>query len=537
MAATSWLRCLVLDYGDEQRTLLHTPTTRSTANRTRSHGASTTTTPSDDTLVEIFSRLPSKSVGRFRCLSRSWAARLKSASFVDLHLQQANNRLMPKLFSTIDGPDKRWIAAEVLTKPCRGLVLLHRPLNNGHYVCNPSTGQLLRLPDDERRDGMSYGLGYSPATMEYKVVRLFVSCMSALIRCDVFTLDTSAHWRRSLVAHEKPLSGSPTVRSPAVFCDGYLHFVLHQRDLGGTGTSIVAFNVVDETLVFLTVPAAALHGPLGAMVLDKCLCVFRWRHHKDVDPCCCIWRLACREAGRWEKFCCVLWPELHMPCWLSPLEIYNVGNGQKKIMFLTEKGVMAFDIPVGGGAQKILVLPEKIIGNTETLVRLGTMDLLEESLVSVGRTSEEIIYSSPGRKAWSDILKWMPTRSLVTLMCVCKEWRAVINSDRFTQTHALHANIGKSRKIKLVHANRFSYVSYYPLESIQRVEHKMMPSLLETRSSRIVCSKPCHGLILVSLMSYTAYSEGYCVHYLSNPSRECSDGWLGGGGGRQRGLT
>ncbi|KAM0925288.1 hypothetical protein ACQ4PT_004316 [Festuca glaucescens] len=137
MARTSWLRCLVLDYGDdEQRAMLQlTPTTR-TAKRARSNishdAASTTTTTTlpDDTLVEIFSRLPSKSVGRFRCLSRSWAATLTSAPFVDLRCSKGRERCL----------------------------------------C------------------VSYGLGYSPATMEYKVARLFLSHISALC-CEVFTLD------------------------------------------------------------------------------------------------------------------------------------------------------------------------------------------------------------------------------------------------------------------------------------------------------------------------------------------------------------
>ncbi|KAM0865302.1 hypothetical protein ACQ4PT_043370 [Festuca glaucescens] len=357
MASTSWLRCLVLDYGDdEQRAMLQlTPTTTRTAKRARSNishdAASTTTTTTtlpDDTLVEIFSRLPSRSIGRFLCLSRSWAATLTSAPFVDLHFHQANDhRLMPKLFSTTvdhldDDPDEKW-HVKVLTKPCRGLVLLRRKAHSGYYVCNPSTGQLLRLPKGCGRClCVSYGLGYSPATMEYKVARLFASCNSPL-RCEVLTLDVSVDARWRAVA-QKPPSGA--VRSPAVFFDGYLHFLVRQRGANGLVDSITTFDIVDEILGSLTVPPAAQGNvfELTLTVLNGflCLCVHRPRSGDvDDDPDCCIWiwRLACRrEAGRWEMLYRVLQPQTttnpELDLWrlrrVSPLEIYRAGNGQKK---------------------------------------------------------------------------------------------------------------------------------------------------------------------------------------------------------------
>jgi F-box interacting protein len=146
--------------------------------------------------------------------------------------------------------------------------------------------------------------------------------------------------------------------------------------------------------------------------------------------------------------------------------------------------------------------------------------LLEESLVPVGRKSEEIVYSSPWRKAWSDVLKWLPTRSVVASIRVCKEWRAVINNARFAETHALHANLGKSHRIQLVDAYPLFDVSYHPLEFCERVEDKMMPFLFDRAISSVVCSKPCNGLILVSYIRYTSDTEGSCSHFLCNPSRE-----------------
>ncbi|XBI34919.1 hypothetical protein VPH35_120669 [Triticum aestivum] len=487
--------------------------------RKSTYGASpTSTTLTDDILVEIFTRLPAKSVGRLRCLSRSWAATLTSASFVDLHLLQSNSHhVMPRLFFTtghLEDPDNTW-PIEVLTKPCNGLVLLHRLPHHGYYICNPSTGALLPLPDSQQRRVVSYGLGYSRATMEHKVVRLFYSYHSTPC-CQVFTLDVSAHWR---VAAQRPPPTCAVVGDPAVFCHGHLHFLDKQSG------SIVTLDVGDETFSSLTMPQSANDntGPLELTVLDGCLClcVFHDRPPcRDVDPYC-IWRLACREAGKWEKLYRVMQPQTSRPeldllrvHWVSPLGINRAGN----IMFATEEGVLKFDVQ-GGGVPEMLVSPTEITNDSfcNATISSRTVGLVEESLVSVGRTSEEIIFSSPWRKAWSDVLKWLPVQSIVPLKCVCKEWHAVIKSDRFIQIHALHTNLGKGPQIRLVQPFSFSEV-FYPLEYCERVQHEMMPFLFDPRISRTVCSKPCHGLVLVSYIY-----ERSCIDFICNPSREyCS---------------
>ncbi|XP_044436530.1 F-box only protein 8-like [Triticum aestivum] len=353
---TPSLPCPVFDHGT---ILLRTPATARSTKRARSHGAPSTTLP-DDALLEIFARLPAKSVGRLRCVSRSWAATLKSDPFVDLHLREANRHQQPtpKLFFTTAHPDNRWHLDEVLTKPCHGLVLIRRPPHRRHFVCNPSTGALLPLPDSyncRRRNGESYGLGYSPVTKEHKVVRLFSSFRSTPC-CEVFSLDVSAHWRA--VARRSPPSRAAVRGDPAVLCDGYLHFLQVRRKHGG---SILTFDVGDETFGSLSTPPSVQDddSPPELTVLGGrlCLCVFHERRpptRSDADPYC-IWRLACRESGYWEKLYRVLHhqtlrPELDLlrVHWVSPLETYLAGNGRTKIMFATEEGVLAFDLEGGG---------------------------------------------------------------------------------------------------------------------------------------------------------------------------------------------
>jgi hypothetical protein len=54
--------------------------------------------------------------------------------------------------------------------------------------------------------------------------------------------------------------------------------------------------------------------------------------------------------------------------------------------------------------QHLLLTPdETIIGSCEDY-NIPALGLFEESLVSVGRSIEELIFSSPTTKAWPDIL-------------------------------------------------------------------------------------------------------------------------------------
>ncbi|KAF8672368.1 hypothetical protein HU200_049571 [Digitaria exilis] len=391
----------------------------------------------DEVLTEILARLPAKSAGRFRCVSRAWSDMLSSDYFVDLHMRRANRPDRPKLLltaigSSYDGYLYSWqLGGEVdklmpdefggevtvpLTKPCRGLILVRVRTDDGdggYYVFNPSTGA---GDDDPNHD-------ISPA------------------RAEVFVLDnTSGYWRPS--AGNPPLC-SVKKKDPAVFLNGYMHFLCVD---GGIAT----FNISDETFGSLLLLPPGFEGVASVLTeLDGCLCLCNGEPDSEDPIHVCV--LRDYKEARWEKLCCIdrtAWPEsertLLDSLWIAPIGIYDSGCRQK-IMFGTGE-------PRAHG----------------------------------GVTIEDMICSSPTTEAWFDILKWLPTRSVVEMRLVCREWRAISMTDSFIDSHVIHANLKRSPRIKLIVDPRVG--TYMDLE--EWTDEYCGLSL----RNNLVYSQPCHGL-------------------------------------------
>ncbi|XP_020170471.1 F-box/kelch-repeat protein At3g23880-like [Aegilops tauschii subsp. strangulata] len=393
----------------------------------------------EELLVEIFARLPAKSVRRFRCLSRTWPATLSSSSFTDLHLERANQREGPPklLFTTAQYRFHAWrhgtgsVAAEQLTadvlplprlepdyavevltaKPCHGLVLLRRKYFRGYYLCNPCTGELSLLPDSEipskimsgqqrrhiNNSLVAYGLGYISKAKQHKVVRLISLHDEGTASCEVLPLDSvSVHWRPA--AHQPAASCNShhaSVARPeaAVFFNGHLHFLQHHRQ--GQGV-ITTFDISDESFSSLSAPPGLENVPFGLAVLDGCLCA----HYNGLslsggDDPFYISRLV-RASGQWEQLCCIqrqAWRALLPPSkWVYPLEIYHDGGRNKKIMFATGVStVFVVDLGRKAAAPEIVFSPAMLGCDVDDAIMESephhTVGLLEESLVSVGRTN------------------------------------------------------------------------------------------------------------------------------------------------------
>lgn len=250
-------------------------------------GNSTTTIPLKLTF-EILSRLPAKSVIRFRSVSKLWRSIIDSKDFADAFLTWSRTR--PRLLFTFENLDsrKRFIFSApehdkkddeksstvvathdmtisdlnynkryapyppyyITSPPVNGLVCCTH--GSSIAVCNPTTRVLYILPDVRvRANGrvIHARLGYDPVEDEYKV--LCVMMLDGHNRCRtdikqehlVFTLGSRPKWRRV----ETPTGEPYTDVEGGICINGAIYYgVGHAR--------IARFDLRYEMIVFIKAP-------------------------------------------------------------------------------------------------------------------------------------------------------------------------------------------------------------------------------------------------------------------------------------------
>ncbi|KAK1438276.1 hypothetical protein QVD17_04082 [Tagetes erecta] len=234
-------------------------------------------------ITEILHHLPTKSLGRFRCVSKSFQSLLSQSTFIKTHKNTLNHKhfiLNSNHYSLYSLPLHYHEEQEAVHSPmelcleldphvdmftfhgsCNGLVLLSgHDVDGGHtlIVLNPVTTEFVTLPksgldiiDDMREIDIVFGFGYDFTNDDYKVVT--ISFFEEEVDVDgihvhVYSLKTCT-WKWVC---DFPYDHTYGKSFPGVFVNGFLHWIAIRGsdDLG----VIVAFSLENENLSEVALP-------------------------------------------------------------------------------------------------------------------------------------------------------------------------------------------------------------------------------------------------------------------------------------------
>ncbi|XP_043693184.1 F-box protein CPR1-like [Telopea speciosissima] len=166
----------------------------------------------EEIIADILSRLPVKSLLRFRCVCKPWFALITDPAFIKMHLSQSlatnsnlclifKTHLIPSLATNsnfslnfnssnlrsveldvceqeaaveLDHPLKSLVYEPFVLGSCNGLLCISNYNDEDIFLWNPSTRTHKKLPiiTNPFTRFVAYGFGYDPITDDYKLVRV-----------------------------------------------------------------------------------------------------------------------------------------------------------------------------------------------------------------------------------------------------------------------------------------------------------------------------------------------------------------------------
>ncbi|KAL6144086.1 hypothetical protein ACLB2K_054781 [Fragaria x ananassa] len=233
-------------------------------------GCAAILTNHEDVVVEIFARLPVKTLMRFRCVCTTWRSLIADPHFVKKHMKY-------------DAEKRRRYADAVLHEAaqhhglggfegCNGIICVQ--VRKDFVLWNPCTGDHTVLP---KPSGVScspqyYGFGYDEINDDYKVVKgsyiEIDDCGGEKPMIQVFSLRRGA-W------NTYPGPKNNCMRGQGGFVNGVPHWLWFEEWWEVDSTEIRPFSLAEEK--FLEAMPIPWYGFGGILISGNHLCVYNDR--------------------------------------------------------------------------------------------------------------------------------------------------------------------------------------------------------------------------------------------------------------------
>ncbi|XP_033132403.1 F-box protein At1g52495 [Brassica rapa] len=275
-----------------------------------------------DIIVEILKKLPTKSLVRFRSVSKQWSTIISSdrdliESIVTRSLRHPLLKLpvfifhhcVPETFFTVSPVFSPTTTDHVVTiprpsRPCtfhyqysRGLICFSSFESHLVTIYNPTTRQVFPLPEIQAptRSGLSSCFfGYDPITNQYKVLSIIFDCDERKQTYHVFTLGCQQSWRKV-----KGIDEDSYPNDYSVCIDGTIYYSAYRKP---RETILLSFDLRSERFDRVLVPQALSKALLARINHQRLV-----NHLGKLGCICCndgdtsIWIMDDAKKQEWSR--------------------------------------------------------------------------------------------------------------------------------------------------------------------------------------------------------------------------------------------
>ncbi|MBA0756131.1 hypothetical protein Gogos_021650 [Gossypium gossypioides] len=251
-------------------------------------------------IYNILSKLPVKSLARFKSLNKLYCSFINDPHFTNAHFknhsvvhgdlclilsciehQNLNNTTKIHFF-TIKDNEHAMIEYSMpvsfdtyhILPSCNGLICFYG-LHGSVHVCNPTTKTIVNLPniDDDLQKFQSCGFGFDGINDTYKVIKFFDPH-----KIEIFTM-VNGSWNKIRYTCS-PCFGFQH-HQPPVFANGFFYWF-------SISSSIVSFDIGKETFETISLPQSALNKDKYKLYLvelkgELCMVDMDFEDKKRVD--------------------------------------------------------------------------------------------------------------------------------------------------------------------------------------------------------------------------------------------------------------